>query len=425
MGTAGASTCPSRAIILRESMRIVVHDYAGHPNEVYMSRELARRGHDVLHLYAGSIETPRGELAKTPKDAPTFDVEGVFLPKKFLKHTYVRRQLQEIEYGRLLVDRVEKFKPDVVLSGNTPLFPQGRLIRKCQELGAAFVFWVEDVYSLAVDAGLRRKFPIVGGLVGGYYKRMEGKLLRRSDKVVAISEGFTPTIERWGVPKADIHVEPLWPPLDDLPVIAKDNPWSRRHGFDRTMNLMYAGTLGTKHNPETLVALTQRFRERPDVRVIVISEGTGIRHLQKRKNEIDLTNLVLMPYQPYEELPQVMGAADVLLGLLEAAAGEFSVPGKVLSHFCAARPQVAAVPLVNRAAKVIQESGGGYAIAVGEDAKFLDAVERLVNDNDLRQEMGHRAREYAETAFDIRKIGARFEQILQSAVEKKAARKTV
>ena len=74
-----------------------------------------------------------------------------------------------------------------------------------------------------------------------------------------------------------------------------------------------------------------------------------------------------MPYQPYDQLPQVMGAADVLLALLEASAGEFSVPGKVLSHLCAQRPQVAAVPLVNRAAKVIQESGGGYAIPVGDD----------------------------------------------------------
>ena len=87
-------------------MRIVVHDYAGHPNEVYMSRELARRGHDVLHLYAGSIETPRGELVKTPSDPPTFEVDGVFHTKPFLKHTYVRRQLQEIEYGRLLVNRI-------------------------------------------------------------------------------------------------------------------------------------------------------------------------------------------------------------------------------------------------------------------------------------------------------------------------------
>jgi colanic acid biosynthesis glycosyl transferase WcaI len=396
-------------------MRIVVHDYAGHPGEVYMSRELARRGHDVLHLYAGSIETPRGELVKTPTDPPTFDVDGVFLTKPFLKHTYVRRQLQEIEYGRLLVDRIAKFKPDVVLSGNTPLFPQGRLIRKCRQWGVGFVFWVMDVYGLAVDAALRGKFPIVGGLVGGHYIRLEKKLLRRSDKIVLISEGFTPTIESWGVPMNNVEVVPLWPPLDELPVLPKDNEWSRENGLAQTLNLTYAGTLGSKHNPETLVTLAERFRQRGDVRVIVISEGAGTRYLQKRKTETGLENLILLPYQPYGDLPQVLATADVLLALLEKSAGEFSVPGKVLSNFCSQRPQVAAVPMVNRAAKVIQESGGGYAIPVGDDRAFVDAVQKLVDDVSLRQEMGQRARLYAETAFDIRKIAKRFEDILESA----------
>lgn len=404
-------------------MRIVVHDYAGHPNEVYMSRELARRGHDVLHLYAGSIETPRGELAKTPRDAPTFDVEGVFLTKPFLKHTYVRRQLQEIEYGRLLVKRVAAFKPDVVLSGNTPLFPQARLIRKCRQSGAAFVFWVEDVYGLAVDTALRRAFPVIGGLVGSYYIRLEKKLLLRSDKIVVISEGFTPTIESWGIPVDDIEVVPLWPPLDDLPVLPKVNEWSQRHGFSHTTNLIYSGTLGTKHNPESLVSLAEHFRDRSNVRIIVISEGSGRRYLQERKAETGLENLVLMPYQPYEQLPQVMAAADVLLALLEASAGAFSVPGKVLSHLCAQRPTVAAVPMVNRAAKVIEESGGGIAVPVGDDQLFVGAVQRLVDDENLRLEMGRRAREYAETAFDIRTIGKRFEVLLESACHIHAARR--
>jgi len=228
-------------------------------------------------------------------------------------------------------------------------------------------------------------------------------------------------MDRWGVPMADVEVVSLWPPLDELPVVPKDNDWSRRHGFDRTMNLMYSGTLGTKHNPEALVKLAEHFRSRADVRVIVISEGAGTRYLQKRKAETGLENLVLMPYQPYGELAQVLGAADVMLALLEGSAGEFSVPSKVLTHLCAARPQVAALPLVNRAAKVIQESGGGYAIAVGDDDAFLGALQRLVGDDALRHEMGKKARAYAESAFDIRRIGKRFEEILEAAHRKHAA----
>jgi glycosyltransferase involved in cell wall biosynthesis len=77
--------------------------------------------------------------------------------------------------------------------------------------------------------------------------------------------------------------------------------------------------------------------------------------------------------------------------------------------------------MVNRAAKVIQESGGGYAIPVGDDEAFIAAVQRLVEDENLKNEMGRKAREYAETAFDIRKIGERFEQILESACRPQAA----
>jgi len=42
-------------------MRLLIHDYAGHPFQVQLSRELARRNHEVLHLYAGYNVTPHGK----------------------------------------------------------------------------------------------------------------------------------------------------------------------------------------------------------------------------------------------------------------------------------------------------------------------------------------------------------------------------
>ena len=44
-------------------LRILVSDYSGHPFQVQLSRELARRGHEVIHSYSAGFQTPKGNLA--------------------------------------------------------------------------------------------------------------------------------------------------------------------------------------------------------------------------------------------------------------------------------------------------------------------------------------------------------------------------
>ena len=46
----------------RVSMRILVHDYSGHPFQVELSAELARRGHDVTHSWCGAYVSGKGRL---------------------------------------------------------------------------------------------------------------------------------------------------------------------------------------------------------------------------------------------------------------------------------------------------------------------------------------------------------------------------
>jgi glycosyltransferase involved in cell wall biosynthesis len=379
---------------------------------VHVSRELARRGHTVLHAYAAMFETPRGNLARQPGDPPGFDVVGVGIGGVFHKHSYFKRQLQEINYGRALTRVAAAFAPDIVIASNTPLFPLNSLRRLARRRSAAFVFWMMDVYGLAVRAGLAKKLPIVGDWIGRFYVAFEKYLVRRSDHIVVISEGFRDLLYRWGAQPERVDTLPLWAPLEDMPLREKDNPWARKHGLASTINIVYSGTLGLKHNPQHLVTLAQRLSPLGDARVFVISEGLGADFLREQKELLKLTNLEIMPYQPFSDLPDVFGSADILLALLEPEAGVFSVPGKVLSHLCAGRPQVGLIPRENRATGVINESRGGVAIDARNAADFVDAVVRLVELPEERAIMGRNARAYAEREFDIARIGEVFERMI-------------
>ena len=221
------------------AVRVLVHDYAGHVAQVEVSRELARRGFQVLHLYAAGLETPRGALERRPDDPATFDVASVHFVGKFQKHNYIRRQFQEFEYGWPLTKTALAFKPDIVLSANTPLFPQARLQWACRRANIPFIFWMADIYCLAVQGGLRKKMGWLGKGIVRFYRWLECFLLRRADGVIVITERFKEILKDWNIGRDDIHVIPVCAPFEEIKVGERDNEWSRAHGLAATRNVVY------------------------------------------------------------------------------------------------------------------------------------------------------------------------------------------
>lgn len=118
-----------------------------------------------------------------------------------------------------------------------------------------------------------------------------------------------------------------------------------------------------------------------------------------------LPGLLQLPYQPYEKLPDLLASADVLVAILERHAGVFSVPSKVLSYHCAGRPFLAALPADNLAARIITRERSGICVEPGANDDLIAAAERLEANPEMRTTMGADARDYAEQAFDIDRIG--------------------
>lgn len=395
---------------LHPALRVVVHDYVGHPFQVQLSRELARRGMDVLHLHCGSFRTGKG--AVDDADDARLRVEGVTLSREFAKYSPWTRFRQEREYGLKASARIREFRPDAVLSANTPLFAQKRLLSETKRLGSRFVFWQQDLLGIGVRRVLERRYGLLGSAIGNRFIALERSLLLASDAVTVISDGFLPALEQLGIPTDRIYVIENWAPIGELPLRPRANEWAREQDLVGKRVILYSGTLGLKHDPRAIVQLARHFSKHEDVEVVVVSEGRGADWLRRQRDEESLVNLRLLPFQPYAVLPDVLASGDVLLTLLEADAGAFSVPSKVLSYLCAGRALLAAVPSDNLAAEVVRRSGGGVLVEPGDEADLVAGATRLLVDGDLREELGRRARRYAEENFDVATIGDRFEPIL-------------
>ena len=397
------------------SSRIVVHDYSGHPGQAQLSRALAGRGYSVTHQHCPSYTTGRGSLQREPGDPETLTFEPVAMDGTFAKYSPLTRLRQELRYGKRAGRAIAAKRPAVVVISNVPLLAHSVLARSLARRSIPMVFWHQDIYSEAIGVTARRRIPVVGGLLAWLADRTERTIARRSVAIVAISPTFLERLEEWGV--ADkATVVPNWAPIDELPVGVRDNAWSRRMGLTGHRVVLYSGTLGLKHDPSILAELAAGLRDsHPDARVVVVSEGKGRDWLEEHKANAPggADNLVLLDFQAYADLPDVMASADVLAAILEPDASKFSVPSKVLSYLCSDRAILGVLPPDNSVAGILASQGAGIVV---DRAGVRTAAAELLDDEERRRAMGQAGRRYAERTFSPETAADRFLEVFGELV---------
>ena len=233
------------------------------------------------------------------------------------------------------------------------------------------VLWHQDVQGIAIrsfaGAKLGRAFRLVAGVVG----RGERWVARRSAAVVVIAESFVDVHRAWGT--ADrTTVIPNWAPLREIVPTARATtrgPASRATRGGRasstpapwassTTRGCWSGWPARCATPGVPVHLT------------VVSEGPAVDVLRDEAERLDVP-ITLLPFQPYDRLPEVLGSGDVLVVLLDKSAGAFSVPSKTLSYLCAGRPVLGLMPAENLAATLVAEVDG--CVLPPDEAALPDA----------------------------------------------------
>jgi glycosyltransferase involved in cell wall biosynthesis len=302
---------------------------------------------------------------------------------------------------------------------NVPLVAMLSFVRYAKRVGVPWIFWHQDIYSAGLADELRRRLPgRIASMVGHRLEGLEAWCARNARHIVAIGESFTELYPSWGVPTERVSVIPNWAPLNRIVPTARSN---RRSDdlFDAQagMRLLYAGTLGRKHNPLLLVALLETTRAAGvGAHLTVVSEGEAANDLRAAAAANPQLPLRVVPFQPASDLSDILGSADVLLTLLETDATTFSIPSKVLSYMAAGRPILGLMPADNPAAANIEACGGYVDEPTAHGARRAARwLVELVGDPARQAEIGRRSRSIAEQKFDLDDIAARFVAVLEDA----------
>lgn len=394
-------------------MKVLIHDYAGHPFQAQLSRALARRGDEVVHSYCAAYASGKGRLEAEAGDTVRFEPIGK--NSQIAKMDFGRRLIQELRLGFELVGLIRREKPDVVMVANVPIPTLSVMAALLLVLRIPWVLWHQDVQAVAIRSFAGEKLSRAFRLVADAIEIAEKWCARRAAAIVVISDGFLGVHRAWGT-AGKTTVIPNWAPLDEIAPVARDNAWAQEHGLTERPRIVYSGTLGLKHNPTLLPALARAVEDLGvPVDLVVVNEGPAESVLREAASQRGV-DLKLLPFQPYERLSEVLGSADVLVVLLEKDAGVFSVPSKTLSYLCAGRPVLGMMPEENLAAALIEQAGG---CVLPPDEASIEAAARfvveVVNAPAAAAELGHRSRALAEQEFGLELLTERFETLLAGA----------
>lgn len=389
-------------------MHIFVHDYSGHPFQPQLSRELARRGMNVTHGWFVEDKGPKGSLSKTEGDPDTLDFVPLGKGIKHSKTNFLKRRRGDIQYGRNVAAWIKDNRPDIIISGNTPVEAQEYILEACKEIGGRFIFWCQDLFSIAASKILSKRLPIIGSVIGLYYQFLEKRQLKSSDFIIHITDGFLMQTDKWNISRDKIKVIPNWGALNEIKLLDRETDWAQRQQFRRPTRIIYSGTLAMKHNPQLLSAIADNELERADV--IVVGSGVGADELAADTSRPP--NLHILSIQPMNDLSKVLASANVLVAVIEADAGEYSVPSKVLSYLCAGRPIVLAAPPENLASKIVTDTGAGIVVNPNDTRAFVNAISYFLDDRGAAASAGRAGRKYAEETFNLPHIVDQFERII-------------
>lgn len=187
---------------------------------------------------------------------------------------------------------------------------------------------------------------------------------------------------------------------------------SRELGLDGKFVASYFGTHGMAHHLQTVLEAAHELREWKDIVFLLVGDGAERSRLVAMRDDMALSNVVMLDQQPKEKMPELWSLSSVSLVLLKKSPLFKSVlPSKIFESMAMERPIILGVE--GESAELVMSAGGGICIEP-EDAKDLASqVLILYRDPTRCQTLGSSGRRYVLEHFDRQVLARRFADVMR------------
>lgn len=267
-------------------------------------------------------------------------------------------------------------EPDVVIATSPQFFAAVGGWGLARLRGKPFIFELGDLWPASIAA--------VGAMNQNRFlrlmERVELFLYRKSAAVVALTPAFKKDLVRRGIPPEKIAVVINGVDLPRYAPRPRDMDLAEQHGLKGCFVVGYIGTHGMAHALVKVLDAAERMRHLPEVRFLFVGGGAEKAKLVDEVERRNLSNVVLVPPQPKERMPEYWSLCDVaLVHLKNTPVFETVIPSKIFEAMAMGRPVLLASPK-GEASRIVESEEAGIRVPSEDAAVLEEGILKLKND---------------------------------------------
>lgn len=287
-------------------------------------------------------------------------------------------------------------KPDVIYCAVPSLAAPYQAAKYCDKHSVRFIIDIQDLWPEAFEMVFR--VPVLSKIAFAPFRYLANKIYAAADEIVAVSETYANRALQVNSKCEKGHSVYLGTRLEKYDALqAGAISYQKQEG---ECWIGYVGTLGHSYDLTCVMdALNILYHQKKisNIRFMVMGRGPLQEKFQQYAEQLDIP-VTFTGMLPYEQMVPMLCACDIAVNPIMHGAAQ-SIINKVGDY------AAAGLPVVNTQEcpeyrNLVTDYNMGINCKNGDAQGMATAFERLINQPELRAEMGRNNRRLAEERFD-------------------------
>ena len=155
-----------------------------------------------------------------------------------------------------------------------------------------------------------------------------------------------------------------------------------------------------------------------ELRFLIIGDGADKERVQARVADESIKNVIMLPFQPYEDIAHVFSLGDIGLIISKPGIGGSSVPSKTFNILAASCPILASFDKQSELCKLLEKNHCGMIAEADSLDQFLSGIRYLYGNPEIRMQLGQNGRQYVSDNLGFEKPANQYVDVLENNAKK-------